>query len=161
VGDQEEAQMAENGLPHKSPFEQLKYVFLLLFRPHKFEVAETFHDHAIGTTGEKGKGQEPHVTATAVRRIYLESLIIIFFASAVGLGAGFLYFGNLGDPAFFGKLFLVTGAGLILWSILALLGWEVQDHSGTGLAERTNKWLFRYLFGIGTMLLMAGIGAIR
>ncbi len=153
--------MAESQLPHKSPFEQLKYVFLLLFRPHKFEVAETFHDHAIETSGKKQTAKEKHASAKSVRLVYLESLIITFFASAVGLGAGFLYFGNLGNPAFYGKLFLVLGAGLILWSILALLGWEVQDHSGTGLAERTNKWLFRYLYGIGTLILMAGIGAIR
>jgi len=46
----------------------------------------------------------------------------------------------------------MAAAGVLLVATLGFLGWEIQTVKGQTLAEKTNRWLFRLLYVIGTYL---------
>ncbi len=47
----------------------------------------------------------------------------------------------------------VFSGAFFLWSVLGLLGWEIQTIDGNTPPEKINRWVFRVLNGTGMLLL--------
>ena len=48
----------------------------------------------------------------------------------------------------------VVGASLLLWATLFVRGFEIQTNAGVTLTERVNQWLYRFLYCVGTALIV-------
>jgi hypothetical protein len=48
----------------------------------------------------------------------------------------------------------IAGTGLLLWATLFVRGWEIQSWGGNTLGERVNRWLYRALSFVGTLILV-------
>jgi hypothetical protein len=53
--------------------------------------------------------------------------------------------------------FQVGGACLLLWGTLFVRGWQIQTYKGQTLIERVNQWLYRALYCLGTVILVASL----
>ena len=48
----------------------------------------------------------------------------------------------------------VVGASLLLWATLFVRGFEIQTYAGVTLTERVNQWLYRFMYCVGTLLIV-------
>lgn len=129
--------------------------FLLLFAPKKL-IAEQDED---AKARNNYTTQIKHENRTyIVRRAFLYSLVLVVFSGTTGAAAGFLLGTWLGCATT--KLIAwlqIFGACLLLWGTLFIRGWEIQTHCGVTLVERVNQWLYRFLYCIGTTVLVCSL----
>lgn len=99
-----------------------------------------------------------------VRRGFLLALYWVAAAFGAGVLVGRAGFYLLGSSNL--AVFLLGGAGALLffWATLALQGWRIASLSRSSLPERINEWIFKTLYLLGTLLVVAsaswGIGPI-
>jgi hypothetical protein len=131
-------------------FYAVKLCGLLLFFPTKFEVVQK-EDNALLAKAP------PDETFRSVRvqRAFLRSACLVLACGMIGLLVG------LGATAFSGcasseviKFLQVGGTCLLLWGTLFVRGWDVQTQKGVSLSERVNQWLYRFLYCVGTVVLV-------
>ena len=51
----------------------------------------------------------------------------------------------------------VAAAILLLWGTLFVGGWDIQSWGGVTLTERVNRWLFRFMYCIGTAAVVVSL----
>lgn len=127
--------------------------FLLLFVPSRFEVAE--HNDNIARAAYN-QAPEPEHRSKHVRRAFFKSLILVVASATMGCISGSLL--QLTDfscaPAKAIGWLQIVGACILLWGTLFVRGWEIQTFCGVTLTERVNQWLYRFLYFVGTAVLV-------
>lgn len=85
---------------------------------------------------------------------------------AVSTIAGYL-FGDLlagslpeGLRPMLGRYCQVLGVAIILWATIFVRGWEIQTYGGKTPADIANRCIYRALYVIGTVLLVASMPMI-
>ena len=80
------------------------------------------------------------------------------FSVIAALVAGKLYYvcGGIKNPLVEGLLQYI-GIGFLLWATLAKAGWNIQTMNGDTIPELVNEWVFRFLYVIGSFLLVLSV----
>lgn len=128
------------------------YICLMAaFSPQKFSQFEREFDSDLETRPNAAVSERIEV----VRRGYREAGIWMLSALACGILVG-LFLRSIVGPVLLGAaIAAIFGTVILLWTTLALQGWTVQSFSDTTLTERVNRWLFRFLYAVGTALLVS------
>ena len=148
----------------------IKAVFLLLFRPAKFVALSVLHDVTSEfETNKQFLEQYPNRElpperlknfednawdrTKKIRAAFFGAVWSTALAVLVGVLVGCFANSRFGKPSgAILSVLQVSGAGMILVATLALLGWEIQSWKGRSLPEKTNRWLFRAQYWLGTVL---------
>lgn len=128
---------------------------LLVFSPARFIKAEEADRKARNNYIES----VPSVNrAYVIRRAFFESLLLVLASGTAGYLGGRLMnsVGRCATPGTVAWLQIV-GACILLWGTLFVRGWEVQSHSGVLPSERVNQWLYRFLYCIGTAVVVYSV----
>ncbi len=148
----------------------IKAVFLLLFRPTEFvaftvlyEVESEFETNTKFSEENPNRQLPPERLkrfednawnrTKKIRAAFFTAVWSTTFAILVGVLAGCYANSRIVKPS--GPILSalqVAGSGIILVATLALLGQEIQSWSGNSLPERTNRWLFKVQYWLGTAL---------
>lgn len=97
-------------------------------------------------------------STNAVRHSFLVAFGWVFAAIAGGYLLGRLSGSILGSaPKLLINLLQLFAAGILLGATLGLVGWEIQTYGGNTLPEKTNRYLYRSLYIIGTVLLVVSL----
>lgn len=91
-----------------------------------------------------------------VRSGLFQSLTTCVSALAAGAVSGWVFRGTMGLQIPVSVTLIVIGTSILLWATLAVQGWNIQSYGGVTLTERVNRWIFRFLYTVGTYLLVAG-----
>jgi hypothetical protein len=128
---------------------------LLLFAPKK--LIEAQNKDAIDRNNYTERVEREH-SAYIVRRAFLYSLLLVAFSATIGYGIG------LALGAWFScattKLISwlqILGACFLLWGTLFVRGWEIETFCGVTFTERVNQWLYRFLYCVGTAVLVCSL----
>ena len=108
--------------------------------PSKFDALEREDSKKLETAPNDDSHPVQHV-----RQGLFESLIWVIASGTIGYVFGIV-------------LCKVVGAMLLLWATLAVRGWQIQTFSGTTLTERVNQWIYRFLYCLGTALVVLTLG---
>ena len=138
-----------------TPVSFLKAIWLcmlLLFHPQRF-IAEETKD--ITARKNYTDINEPVHRAYIIRRAFIKSLIYVLGSAAIGYMAVNVVH-KLGRCSTADTItwLQVVGASLLLWGTLFVRGWEIQSFSGVLFSERVNQWLYRFLYCIGTAIIV-------
>ncbi|RUW85198.1 hypothetical protein [Mesorhizobium sp. M1E.F.Ca.ET.063.01.1.1] len=141
-----------------SPWRILKLCWLAVFAPAHFEELERQDKIVL----DSYKQPTPILGIQSVRQAFGYSAVWGASAAIVGALLGWATAWLL-EPGSFALAFAASlGTGILLWATLALKGWDIQTWGGVSLTERVNRWWFRGLYWIGTMLVvMAAIWGVR
>lgn len=91
----------------------------------------------------------------SVRKSLILCLVAVVFAGAIVLPLKNNSLGSL-VPSL-GLLSGMAGVFLVLWATLGVLGWEIQTVKGRTLPEELNKFWFRLLYFLGTVLIFVSL----
>ncbi len=135
---------------------------LLVFAPATFKALED-EDSARLTALDKEKtpeqiAEEREPRHLVVRRAFGFSFLVVVVAAIIGWVVGRLvgWIGYCALAWWIGFL-QIAGTGLLLWGVLFVRGWEIQSWGGNTLGERVNRWLYRFLSFVGTLIVVAAI----
>ena len=135
-----------------SIIEILRLVFLAIFYPSRFQEEEAADCKTLET-----RPNADLIRVNIVRSSYFESFIFVLTAVVVGWFTAkisqFMWVQN--RPFAIGLA--IVGTAILLWATVAVKGWEVASFSTVTLGERLNICVFRFLYWLGTMLLIAAI----
>ena len=127
---------------------------LLLFAPRRFAQAEQ-EDNAVRENFTSPS--EDFHPSKVVRRAFFASLALVVvsgtFGYFIGTGATSIVCATSGGIAWL----QIIGACMLLWGTLFVRGWEIQTYSGVVLTERVNQWLYRFLYCVGTAVLVGSL----
>ncbi|RWD35574.1 hypothetical protein [Mesorhizobium sp.] len=126
------------------------------FAPEKFNRLEKEFDADLGSRADAPAAERIEV----VRRGYRTAGTWMLGALVCGILIGLLLRSIFGPVTIGSAIVAVSGTVILLWTTLALQGWTVQTYSDTTLTERVNRWLFRFLYAVGTALRFSGDLAI-
>jgi hypothetical protein len=102
----------------------------------------------------------PEAPARAIKlqRAFWVSLMLVLCSVFVGYVAGKMTATVTGTatPRLIGFLQIV-GATLLLWATLFVRGWDIQTIGGVTLTERVNQWIYRFLYCLGTAVVVASL----
>lgn len=107
------------------------------------------------------KGKETPQSKRSINQIrsaLFWSFILVFVSVIAALVAGKIYYfcGGLRNPAY-EEIFQYSGIGVLLWATLGKLGWAIQTMNGDTIPELVNEWIFRFLYVIGSFLLVLSV----
>ena len=51
----------------------------------------------------------------------------------------------------------IFGATVLLGATLFVRGWDIQSWGGVTLTERVNRWIYRFLYCLGTAVIVASL----
>ncbi len=148
----------------------IKAVFLLLFRPAKFvafavldavasefetnkQFLEKYPNRRLPPERLKEFEDTEWRRTKKIRTAFFTAVLSTALAILVGALVGHYANSRFGKPS--GPVLSalqVSGAGIILAATLALLGREIASWGGRSLPERTNLWLFKAQYWLGTAL---------
>lgn len=118
--------------------------------PAKFDDVER-QDNELRSR-QSNPAPEPRINF--VRRALGESLVLAataaLFGGFLGVCAAYVF----GPSRTVVTFLAVAGTAILLWGTLAVQGWEIQTFDGVTLTERVNRWIFRFLYWIGTAILV-------
>jgi hypothetical protein len=143
--------------PTKVSFIRALYLCLLLiFTPKKF-LAEEAKDNRARNNFLNSTEREH--SAFVVRRALGWSLLLVLFSGLIGYALGLTAGQILGcaSPKIITTL-QILGALILLWGTLFIRGWEIQTFDGGTLTERVNQWLYRFLYCLGTAIIVFTLG---
>jgi hypothetical protein len=122
---------------------------LAIFRPDSFEVYAKRHNDSVNRqpNAEEARRVDP------IRRGYCEAAVWMTVSVVAGALGGAMLKAAIGVMPFAVAVTAIVGTGIILWASLAYQGWTVQTYSDATLEERVNRWLFRFLYSLGTFLI--------
>jgi hypothetical protein len=127
---------------------------LAIIAPSRFDALEREDSLALKAQPDAN----PSYRVLFVRRALLSSLLLVMAAGATGFLLGVLAGQYIGQSSPSVATLQVVGATILLWATLAVRGWDVQTFSGATLTERVNQWIYRFLYCLGTSLLVMSIG---
>ena len=144
--------MADTRPTHVGFIGAVRLCLMLLFAPDRFIAAE--QQDMAARNDYKDHWTPPH-RAYVVRRTFFVSFLLVVAAGAVGYVGGKLM-GAVGRCATAETVMWlqVAGACLLLWGTLFVRGWEIQTFAGVVFTERVNQWLYRFLYCVGTSVVV-------
>jgi hypothetical protein len=147
--------MADTRPTPVSFFGAIRLCFLALFAPKK--LIELQEQDAKARNNYTTQVEREH-SAYIVRRAFLYSLLLVMLSGAIGFGTG-LTLGSLIGCATtkFIAWLQIGGASLLLWGTLFVRGWEIETYCGVTFTERVNQWLYRFLYCLGTAVLVCSL----
>ena len=92
-----------------------------------------------------------------VRNAFWISFFLILGSGLLGLLIGLLlkcYVSPSGDII---SLLQILGALFLLWGTLFVRGFEIQSYVCVTIAEKVNQWLYRFLYCLGTVIIIASL----
>lgn len=138
-----------------SVFGAVRLCILLLFAPKKLIEAQKQDDKA---TNNYTTQVEPEHSAYIVRRAFLYSLLLVAFSAAFGYAVGLAFsIWFFCATARFVSWLQIFGACFLLWGTLFVRGWEIETYCGVTFTERVNQWLYRFLYCLGTAILVCSL----
>lgn len=147
--------MADTRPTPVSFFGAVRLCILLLFAPKKLIEVQ---DRDAKDRNNYTEHVEREHSTYIVRRAFLYSLLLVMLSGAIGYGAG------LAVGSWFGcattKLISwlqIAGACFLLWGTLFVRGWEIETNCGVTFTERVNQWLYRFLYCVGTAVLVCSL----
>lgn len=144
-------------LKQPTPVTLLRAIYLCavaILSPPRFDEMERKDSEAL----EVQPNAYPSYRVLFLRRALSSSFLLVVTAGGTGLIFGVLSGRYFGRSEFWITILQVVGAMILLWATLAVRGWDVQTFSGNTLTERVNQWIYRFLYCIGTSLLVMSIG---
>ena len=123
----------------------------LIFRPSKFPGISLDEDIPQATE-EKLQEYLPEVQRRirAVRASYGIALLLMTITIALGWGSGAALASSWPNPSAIIPVLQAFAGGILLAATLGRVGWNIQTYNGQTLAEKSNRWLFRSLYVLGT-----------
>ena len=93
-----------------------------------------------------------------IRKALFWSLVLVLLSVIAALAVGKIYYlcGGLRKP-FIEEILQYSGIAVLLWATLAKVGWDVQTMNGNTIPELVNEWVFRFLYVIGSFLLVLSV----
>jgi len=123
----------------------VKYCIWVAFCPNKLEKTEI----AKGTS-------EPSVKI--ITHAFWSSLIFIIASIALGYAiAQLLNWILQGSIDILTRNLQILGAVILLWATLFVRGWDIQTFNGSNITEKVNKWIFRFLYCLGTVIIVTSL----
>lgn len=131
-------------------------IFLLIFSARHFIEKAIDHDKAL-TFPSSQLSQQADDTRK-IRRSLLFSLILVFISAGAGYLIGFFLHKVIGvvSPITI-SILQVFAATILLWATLSFLGWEIQSWKGQNLTEKVNRWIFRGMYCLATIILVVSL----
>lgn len=122
-----------------------------LFAPARLVAEQELDDAARRNFTDRP--ERPNSVYT-VRRAFWGSLFLVLGSVIMGYSFGRVATVVLGGPSPTAIAVLqISGASVLLWATLFVRGWDIQTLSGVTLAERVNRWLYRFLYCLGTAVI--------
>lgn len=145
-----------------SLWQMMRLSTLAAFAPDRFLKADLLDDNA---SRHLPPDAELLAKMIAVKRGQLESLRsgwasslgLMAYAGLVGLLFGRIALKELGERPGVAMVVGVLGGIILLWSAIALRGWEIQTMGGNTLVERVNAWIVRAACFLGTTLAVISV----
>ena len=144
--------MASNIPTPVSFFKAVWLCLLLVFCPKKFILEERkdieSRNNYIGKQSDVPR-------AKIVRAALFKSLGLVILSGLFGYA--FAKVSNLigfCSSPYTVTLLQVCGASILLWGTLFVRGWEIQSYAGVLFSERVNQWLYRFLYCLGTSIIV-------
>ena len=126
------------------------------FRPQKLAEAERADDEVRKGLPQPRPPEEPR--AFKVWRALWASLIWVLCSIAAGYLAGEALGPVVrGAAAALAGWLQIVGAMILLWATLFVRGWDIQSWGGVTLTERVNRWIYRFLYCLGTAVIVASL----
>lgn len=138
----------------------LRAMCWLLFAPGRLrEYADSDAQHWQQARGSRSRRNPLHFAVDEVRRGIVTSLILVLVATAVGFIVGAAV-GRMSGPsgAPLADGLQVVGIGILLWATLGKQGWDIQTFDGRTVPEVLNRWVYRSLYVLGSIVLAAAVG---
>ena len=151
-------------------WEAVRAITLLLLKPRRFVDVAADHDVAREfETNQQLREAYPNRQLPPDRRQGFEknardrmgkigkalsgAFAIVLLTLVAGLLAGVVLNRAAGPPSRILSMALqLVAAGIILGATLSLLGWEISSWGGETLPEKVNRWLYRFLYALGTFI---------
>lgn len=148
--------MADTRLTKIGFFRAVQLSAFGMFCPAKLVEAEHADEEARRSLPQPPPPEE--LRAFKVRRAVWVSLIWVLGSIAAGYIGGKML-GTLCGPAAAMLVagLQIVGATLVLWATLFVRGWEIQSFGGVTLTERVNRWIYRFLYCLGTAAVVASL----
>lgn len=148
--------MADTRLTKIPILRAIKFCLFGTFRPMLLIKAELADEEVRKKFPQPQPPEEPR--AFKVARALWVSLIWVIASIALGYALGMAFNAVLQEPrALLAKVLQVIGAMLLLWGTLFVRGWDIQSWSGVTLSEKVNRWLFRFLYCLGTAIIVTSL----
>lgn len=148
--------MADTRLTKVGPFRAVLLCAFAAFAPTRLIVAERA-DEEVRKRFPQPPPPEEH-RAFKVSRGLWASLAWVLGSIAVGyLGGKTLGVVTGQASARFMAALQIVGATVLLWATLFVRGWEIQSWGGVTLTERVNRWIYRLLYCLGTVAIVASL----
>ena len=134
-----------------------KLSLLLLFRPQQFNQEEEADNarkqeaekQALESHSESSERRKPR--ALVIRRAFFTSFFLVLTSMSIGTVTGLLLGCVTSCPSSLTvSLLQGVGAGVLLWGVLFIRGWEIQSWGGNTIGEQVNRWIYRALHLVGT-----------
>ena len=135
----------------KSVGEIVQLVFYAFVSPERFAALEKADKDLLNAQSSENASPRIAKVRAALCEALVWALSSLFFGYILGkLGVLFLV-----QPQSLARPFVYLGTAILLWAAFALRGWEIQTWGGETLTERVNRWIFRGLYWLGTLFLVA------
>ena len=131
-----------------------RLTFLLVFWPERFAEQESDDNARLAASGRSEQTEPRYVT---VRRGLGHSFLWVCASGIVGFILGLLLGCLVGWTPSIVAWLQIGGAGILLWGILFVRGWEIQSFGGKTLSEQVNEWIYRFLQTIGTVIVVVSL----
>ncbi len=152
--------MADTRLTKIGPVRALRLCAFGAFRPQELVDAERADEEERKRFSEPPLPDEPR--AFKVRRVLWAALVWVLCSIAAGyLGGKLLGTVSGAATASLVRVLQVAGAMTLLWATLFVRGWEIQSWGGVTLTERVNRWIYRFLYCLGTAAIVASLALPR
>jgi hypothetical protein len=148
--------MADTRLTHVSFLRALKLCAFGIFFPQKLVEAERTDEEVRKSFSQPPPNPAPR--AKKLRGAFWVSLILVLCSALAGYAAGKIAVTatTISPSRVVGSLQII-GATLLLWATLFVRGWDIQTIGGVTLTERVNQWIYRFLYCLGTAVVVASL----
>lgn len=127
--------------------------YLAIFKPTEFIINQD-EDAAKRNNFSDKPPKEEH-SVWKVRRALGYSLLAITITVIIGWLVGRICVYFFPSPkSFIIYTFQIIGAGLLLWATLFVRGFEIETYCGVTLIERVNRWIYQFLYCMGTFVVV-------
>jgi hypothetical protein len=144
--------MADNRPTPVTFLRAVQLCLLLLISPERFKKEE---DADIATRNNYNDEPAQVPRAHIIRLAFVKSLGLVMLSGVVGFCLAKLteMLGYCSTATLIIYL-QIGGACILLWGTLFVRGWEIQSHAGVLFSERVNQWLYRFLYCLGTSIIV-------